>query len=51
MIDTPADPRRQRLLQASLAEFPATGIVLHPSDWADIELTKTDDGSYLFANP
>jgi HK97 family phage major capsid protein len=25
--------------------------VLHPSDWADIELTKTDNGQYLFTNP
>jgi hypothetical protein len=24
---------------------------MHPSDWADIELTKTDQGAYLFANP
>jgi HK97 family phage major capsid protein len=47
MIDT----LRLAMLQAELAEYPSTGIVLHPSDWARIELTKTDDGAYLFANP
>lgn len=45
------DVIRLAILQAYLAEYPANGIVMHPSDWADIELTKTDDGAYLFANP
>lgn len=45
------DVIRLAILQAMLAEYPANGIVLHPSDWADIELTKTEDGAYLFANP
>lgn len=48
---TKIDVIRLAILQAFLAEFPANGIVMHPSDWADIELTKTDDGAYLFANP
>lgn len=48
---TKIDIIRLAILQASLAELPANGIVMHPSDWADIELTKTDDGAYLFANP
>jgi len=48
---TKIDVLRLAMLQASLAELPATGMVMHPSDWADIELTKTDDGAYLFANP
>jgi HK97 family phage major capsid protein len=39
------------MLQAELAEFPSTGIVLHPSDWAAIELTKDKNGGYIFANP
>lgn len=45
------DILRLAILQSSLAEYPANGIVMHPSDWADIELTKTEDGAYLFANP
>jgi HK97 family phage major capsid protein len=48
---TKVDIIRLGMLQAALAEYPATGIVIHPSDWADIELTKTEDGAYLFANP
>lgn len=48
---TKVDVIRLAMLQAVLAEYPASGIVMHPSDWADIELTKTDDGAYLFANP
>jgi HK97 family phage major capsid protein len=45
------DTIRLALLQAELAEFPATGIVLHPTDWARIELTKDNDGRYIFAQP
>ncbi len=48
---TKIDILRLAMLQTTIAELPATGIVLHPSDWADIELTKTDQGAYLFANP
>lgn len=48
---TKVDVIRLAILQAALAEYPASGIVLHPADWADIELTKTDEGAYLFANP
>jgi HK97 family phage major capsid protein len=49
--ETRIDVIRLMLLQAELAEFPATGIVLHPSDWAAIELTKDTTGAYIFANP
>jgi HK97 family phage major capsid protein len=45
------DVIRLMLLQAELAYFPATGIVLHPSDWAAIELTKETTKGYIFANP
>lgn len=48
---TKVDVLRLAMLQAALAEYPASGIVMHPADWADIELTKTEDGAYLFANP
>lgn len=48
---TKIDVIRLAMLQAFLAEYPASGIVMHPADWADIELTKTDEGAYLFANP
>lgn len=48
---TRIDTLRLMLLQADLAEYPSTGIVLHPSDWAAIELTKDSMGGYIFANP
>jgi HK97 family phage major capsid protein len=48
---TKIDVLRVAMLQNSLALLPADGIVLHEVDWADIELTKTTDGAYLFAIP
>ncbi len=47
---TKIDILRLAILQASLAEYPADGIVLHPTDWADIELTKDGENRYIFAN-
>lgn len=48
---TVIDTLRLALLQASLAEFPADGIVLHPTDWARVELTKDGNNQYLMSNP
>lgn len=48
---TRIDVLRLALLQAELAEYPSTGIVLNPSDWAAIELQKDTTGAYIFANP
>ncbi len=45
------DVLRYAMLQASLAEFPATGIVLHPTDWAKIETTKDSAGNYILGDP
>lgn len=47
MIDT----LRLAMLQATLAEYPATGHVLNPTDWASIELTKDAQSRYVFSNP
>lgn len=49
--ETMIDRLRIAMLQAELAEYTADGIVLHPIDWTQIELTKTDDNAYLFATP
>lgn len=49
--DTKIDTLRRAMTQVDLAFYPTSGIILHPSDWEDIELTKTDDGAYVFANP
>lgn len=48
---TPIDRIRLALLQSVLAEFPASGIVLNPIDWANIELTKDNEGRYIIGNP
>jgi HK97 family phage major capsid protein len=39
------------LLQNALANEPATGIVLHPSDWTDMRLLKDTEGRYLMGPP
>ncbi len=48
---TPIDRLRLAILQVVLAEYPATGFVLNPVDWAAIELTKDNEGRYIIANP
>lgn len=48
---TRIDVLRLALLQAELAEYPSTGIVLNPADWTAIELQKDSTGAYIFANP
>lgn len=45
------DDIRLMMLQAQLARLPATGIVMHFTDWARVELTKDTTGQYLWANP
>lgn len=45
------DVLRLAMLQASLAEYPATGHVLHPTDWAFIEMQKDEIGRYIIGNP
>lgn len=50
-FETAIDRLRIAMLQVQLAELVADGIVLHPIDWAEIELTKTTDKAYLFVSP
>lgn len=45
------DRLRLMMLQVELANAFATGIVLHPTDWANIELLKDGQQAYLFTNP
>lgn len=45
------DVIRLALLQAELALYPSDGVVMNNADWAEIELTKTAQGAYVFANP
>lgn len=48
---TAIDRLRLSILQVALAEYPASGIVLHPTDWAKIELTKDGENRYIIGNP
>jgi HK97 family phage major capsid protein len=49
--ETMIDRLRIAMLQVTLAEYEADGIVLSPIDWASIELTKTAENAYLWATP
>lgn len=48
---TRIDQLRLALLQVELADYAPDGMVLHPADWTSVELTKTTEGAYVFANP
>lgn len=48
---TGIDRLRLAILQAMLAEYPASGFVLNPIDWAGIELTKDAEGRYIISTP
>lgn len=45
------DVLRLAMLQAALAEYPASGHVMHPTDWASIETLKDTVGNYIIGNP
>jgi len=49
--ETAIDKMRLAMLQAALAEYPATGHVMHPTDWARVETTKDTTGRYIIGNP
>lgn len=48
---TSIDVMRLAMLQAALAEYPATGHVMNPIDWAWIETLKDSQGRYIIGNP
>lgn len=39
------------ILQNALADYPATGIVVHAADWVRMRLLKDADGKYLLGDP
>lgn len=53
VVDAPTkiDVIRVAMLQAALAEFPPNGVVMHPTDWATVELEKDTAGAYIIGNP
>jgi HK97 family phage major capsid protein len=44
-----SDALRKAATLASLANFPANGIVLHPLDWQDVELERDTTGGLIVA--
>ena len=49
VVDTKADAIRRAATLSFLAYYEPSGIVMHPNDWEDIELTKDANGQYLVA--
>ena len=49
--ETPIDKMRLAMLQAVLAEYPASGHVMNPIDWTRIELTKDADKRHIIGVP
>ncbi|MGC1497295.1 MAG: phage major capsid protein [Sulfitobacter sp.] len=48
--DTLVDDIRVAKLQVRKALYPASGVVMSPDDWAEIELLKDADNRYLFSS-
>jgi HK97 family phage major capsid protein len=48
--DTKIDVIRHAITQVRVAEYAATGVVINPYDWDDIETEKDDNGRYIWAN-
>ncbi|MBB3347326.1 phage major capsid protein [Sphingomonas sp. BK069] len=49
--ETRIDRLRLAILMVELADYAPDGLVLHPTQWTNIELTKDSAGGYVFANP
>ena len=49
VADTKADAIRRAATLSFLAYYEPTGVVLHPNDWEDMELSKDLNGQYLVA--
>lgn len=49
--ETSIDRIRLAMLQAALAEYPATGHVMNPIDWTYIETLKDAGGNYIIGVP
>lgn len=46
--DTKIDAIRRAMTLATLARYPVSGLVVHPTDWEDIELQKGSDNHYVW---
>lgn len=48
---TDLDTILRAFLQVSLSYYEASAVILHPTDWASIMLSKDTTGRYLFSDP
>jgi HK97 family phage major capsid protein len=48
---TAIDALLKAFLQVTLSNYEATGVILHPLDWCNIQLLKDTTGRYLFSDP
>lgn len=48
---TVLDTLLKAMNQVSLAEYEATGVIMHPTDWTSLMLSKDTQGRYLFSDP
>lgn len=48
---TVLDTLLKAVLQVTLSLYQATGFVLHPTDWTNLQLLKTTYGEYIFGDP
>ena len=44
--DTKLDAIRRAMTLSQIAEYPVSGMMIHPTDWQDITLAKASDGHY-----
>ncbi|MEH3090759.1 MAG: phage major capsid protein [Agrobacterium cavarae] len=49
--DTRVDTIRRAIQQVRRAEYKASGIIMHPDDLAELELTKDEHGDYIIVDP
>ena len=49
--DTKVDRIRRAILQVRVALYRASGVVMNPVDWAEIETLKDADGRYIIGDP
>jgi len=47
--DTKLDAIRRAMTLSMLAHYPVDGVVVHPSDWEDMQLAKATTGEYIWA--
>lgn len=49
--DTRIDTLRKAITQGQLSNYSMEAVLLNPADWEQIELTKGEDGHYIWARP